>query len=314
MSSKFSLEFSGRKTISTLLHLSPYFLRHLVFHPDIRNDGITGYSQQKKQKKYIAALYDSVLDIVLEGYAELMQEKNNPSTRQLFNHLFELTNQFDQFLDKHRNSDYSLKLKDVVESPSIKEQLNIFRNYVRTYGREDEIVTYIKNMFTNHYEHYVNLIRTEMIHESFKQTLDIVKMDSGWSSASAMEVIRLFNNHQPNERMLKEFKLIGTIVKFADDIGDIVCDIKRNHLNLFCSLVNDNPNEKKILYQSVDKNIKINFRWLNKYCHSTFAEYISIMESFYDQITSKKLRLVFELSIIPAIWGIHLDSEHIAAS
>jgi lipase chaperone LimK len=127
-----------------------------------------------------------------------------------------------------------------------------------------------------------------------------------------MEIVRLFNNHSPNKKMQEEFFLLGTAGKFADDIGDIFSDIKRNHLNLFCSLVNDNPAEKEILYKGVNDNVKINFRWLNQNCYSTYTEYIKKMESFTKQITSKKLRLVFQLSIIPAIWGIHLDSEHIA--
>jgi len=313
MNRSYPKKFQGRNIIFPLLRYSPYYFRHLIvlsYRKDI--SGITSAVREngRKQKRYLSALYDSILNLALEGYVDIMEEKIIPSTGQMLHHLFELTIRFDEFLDRHRKTENSLKLFDVLGDPCIKEQLTIFRNYVRTFGREEIIISYFKEMFTAHYDRYINLIKANSTQASFKETLEISRLDSGSSLASAMEIVRLFNDHQSKSKMFKEFSLLGTFAKFADDIADIKCDIKKNHLNLFFSLVNENPIEKINLYQGIKSNVQINFNWLSKNCPNTFSEYFRTMESYYDQITAPKLKLICELSIIPASLGFTADTEH----
>ncbi len=305
-----------KNIIIPLIRFTPYFIKHFLLLPYRRNENkviLISSGKKNKQKRFLSALYDSVLNIVLEGYSEIMNKKILPETGQMMHYLIQLTIRFDEFLDKYRKTDQSLELKDVLSIPEVREELNRFRDYIKIQGREEEIISYLSEMFRNHYDRYIKLIKTDSFQESFEIVLELSQLDSGWLLASDMEIVRLFNNHSPSKKMQEEFFLLGTAGKFADDIGDIFSDIKRNHLNLFCSLVNDNPAEKDILYKAVNDNVKINFSWLDQHCHSTFVEYIRKMESFNSRITSKKLRLVFELSVLPAMWGIHLDSEHIAA-
>jgi len=169
-------------------------------------------------------------------------------------------------------------------------------------------------MFATHYDHYVSLISKDIEQDTFKNTLEISQIDSGRSLSSSMEIVRLFNMHQPNQKMLNEFYLLGTVGKFAEDIVDLACDIQKGHHNLFCSLVKQHPNEKVNLYHEVEHQPHIDFKWLNKNCHKTSVEYLSFMESFYNQITSPKIRLVCDLSIVPAFLGLDFDPERHAAS
>jgi len=113
--------------------------------------------------------------------------------------------------------------------------------------------------------------------------------------------------------MLNQFYILGTVGKFAEDIVDLACDIQKEHLNLFSSLVKKNPDEKSILFRQVKSQQRINLDWLNKNCHRTFVEYFNLMESYYNQITFPKLRLVGDLLIVPAFLGDY-DPEHHAAS
>jgi hypothetical protein len=255
-----------------------------------------------------------MLNILLEGYSEIMREKINPSTGQLLYFLFELTISLDEYLDKHRKTNDSLNIKNVLEDPEIKEQINIFRNFIRLFNREESITSYLKEMFSVHYEHYVRLIKTDLNQLSFKNTLEISKIDGGWSLSSAMEIVRLFNMHQPNQKMLNEFYLLGTAGKFAEDIVDLACDIQKGHLNLFLSLIKQHPIEETNLLRRIESRDRTDFEWLNKNCHKTFIEYLSLMETYYSQITSPKIRFVCDLSIIPAFLGRDWDPERHAAS
>jgi hypothetical protein len=285
--------------------------------PYRRNIPEIGYKppeKSRKHKRFINALYDSMLNILLKGYVEIIGEKIIPSTGQMMHLLFEMTLLLDEYLDKHRKTNNSLNIKDVLEEPLIKEHRSKFHNYLRLFGREESITSYLKDMFAAHYDHYVRLISTDVGQESFENTMEISQIDSGQSLSSSMEIVRLFNRHQPNQIMLDQFYLLGTVGKFAEDIVDLASDIQKGHLNLFCSLVKQNPDEKANLFRKVEHQPRIDFKWLNKNCHKTFVEYLSFMESFYNQITSPQIRLVCDLSIVPALLGRDFDPERHAAS
>lgn len=316
INSNFYKRFSKRYIFTLLLRLSPYYIYHFLIIPYRRNVPEIGYKlpeRSRKQKKRLIALYDAMLNILLKGYIESMGEKIIPSTGQMLSFLFELTFRLDEYLDKRRKTNDSLSRKEALEDPRIKEQLNTFRNYVRLFGREEPITSYLKDMFATHYDHYAKLISSEVGRESFENTLEISQMDSGQSLSSAMEIVRLFNMHQPNQKMLNQFYLLGTLLKFIEDIIDLACDIQKGHLNLFCSLAKQHPDEMANLYREIENQQRFDFEWLNKNCHGTFVEYLSLMDSYFSQISSQKLKLVCDLSALPIFLGDY-DPEHHAAS
>lgn len=285
----------------------------IPYRRNIPEIGFKFSEQGRNHKRRVNALYDSMFNIFLEGYVEIMGEKVIPSTGQMISLLFEMTLNLDEYLDKHRKTNNSLNIKEVLEEPTIKEQRSRFHNYLRLFGRDESISSYLKDMFATHYDHYIRLIGMDVGQESFEKTLEIAQMDNGRGYSSAGEIVRLFNLHQPNQNMLSQFYLLGMVGKFAEDIVDLACDIQKGHLNLFCSLVKQHPEEKANLYREVEHQPHIDFKWLNKNCHKTFIEYLSFMESFYNQITFPKLRLVGDLLIVPVYIG-DPDPEHHAAS
>jgi len=136
-----------------------------------------------------------MFNILLEGYVEIMGEKVIPSTGHMLHFLLELTFRLDEYLDKRRKTNDSLSRKEMLEDPRIKEQLDIFHKYARLFGREEPITSYLKDMFANHYNHYVKLISSDVGQESFKETLEIAQTDTGRGLSSAMQIVRLFNMH-----------------------------------------------------------------------------------------------------------------------
>jgi len=285
----------------------------IPYRRNIPEIGFNFSEKGRKHKRRVIALYDSMLNILLEGYVEIMGEKVIPSTGQMLSLLFEMTLSLDEYLDKHRKTNDSLNIKTILEKPSIKEQRDMFHSYLRLYGRDESISSYLKDMFAAHYDHYIRLIRMDVGQESFEKTLEIAQMDNGRGYSSAGEIVRLFNLHQPNQNMLSQFYLLGMVGKFAEDIVDLACDIQKGHLNLFRSLVKQNPDEKENLFRQVEYQPRIDLDWLNKNCHRTFVEYFSLMEYYYNQITFPKLRLVGDLLIVPVYIG-DPDPEHHAAS
>ena len=285
----------------------------LPYRRAIPEIGYTLPARSKKQKRWLSALYDAMLNILLEGYIEITGEKIIPPTGQMLSILFELTFRLDEYLDKRRKTNDSLSRKEMLGDPRIKQQLDIFRNYVRLFGQEEPITSYLKNMFADHYDHYIKLISSDVGRESFENTLEISQLDSGRSVSSAMEIVRLFNMHQPNQKILNEFYYLGTVFKFIEDIIDLACDIQKGHLNLFCSLAKQHPDERAKLYREIENQQRFDFKWLNKNCHRTFVEYLSLIDSYFSQISSPKLKLVCDLSALPIFFGDY-DPEHHAAS
>ncbi len=267
----------------------------------------------KKQKRHLNALYDSMFNILLKGYVEIMRQKIIPATGQMIQFLFELTMELDEYLDKNRNTDHPLSREEVRENPRIKEQLSIFHNYIKLFGREEPISSYLKDMFSVHYNHYIKLIKTDVGRESFNNTLEISQIDSGQSLSSTMEIVRMFNMHQPNQSMLNEFYILGTVGKFAEDIIDLARDIQKGHLNLFFSLVKKYPDEMENLCKEVKQHKRIDFKWLNKNCHRTFIEYTNIMDDYYSQLTFPGLKFICDLATVPVFLGDY-DPERHAAS
>jgi hypothetical protein len=317
MNADYLQKYSKRNIFILSLHLSPYYLYHFFFIPFRKNIKEINYKLPKKskiQKRHLAALFDAMLNILLEGYIEITGEKINSSTGQMLYFLFEITMALDEYLDKHRKTNSSLSIKEVLEDLKIKNQINIFRNFIRLFDREESIISYLKEMFTAHYEHYIRLIKIDVNQLSFTNALEISQIDGGWTLSSTMEIVRLFNMHKPNQKMLHEFYLLGTAGKFAEDMVDLACDKKNGHLNLFLSLIKQRPTEETNLYKQIESEGRIDFKWLNKNCNKTFIEYTNLLETYYNQITSPKVRLACDLSMIPAFLGHDWDPERHAAS
>src|SRR5438128_322475 len=85
-----------------LLRLAPYYLNHLIRQPYRRDVPAIGYMVPKvltRRRRRLTALYDSMYNLLLDGYTEITRYRLAAETGEMFFLLIELTRRIDEHLD-----------------------------------------------------------------------------------------------------------------------------------------------------------------------------------------------------------------------
>ena len=295
-----------------LLRLAPYYLNHLVRQPYRRDVPAIGYKVPKvltQRRRRLTALYDSMYNLLLDGYAEITHSKLAAETGEMFFLLIELTRRIDEHLDQHLGSDTSLLLDDVLKAPLIQEQLAVFRSYLQLFGRAQVIMTYLKDLFAAHYDSYVRTLEKANSSLQFDDVLVAARVDTGIWLRCMLETVALFNGHKPHEEALNNFYLFGMVGKFADDMVDLPRDVEKNDPNLLYALAYQTLPERNALHAALKAHKRLRVTWWSEYCPHTYRRYFEYIEHYYKQIISEKLRFACDLIMLPAIVGRDYDPE-----
>ena len=288
-----------------VFHLLPRYLYHFIKQPFCRDMSAIDDQlpqQNRKQRRSLRATYDAMFSFLLDGYVELAEAKLAPGTGQIVLFLVELTRRFDEYLDEYLGTGASFALNEVLERPAVQEQRAAFYRYVELFGRVEPIQKYLKQSFVTYYDTYIHTLNTAKNSLQFEDTLEAVKVESRWLHG-VMEIVRLFNGHQINDEVLNDFYLFGMIGKFADDMADVVCDIKQGLPNLLYALIRQNPEEYALLQLAIEKGKCLSIYWWKKHCPITYMCYFKHIEHYYQQMKSSKLRMASTLMFLPLARG-----------
>lgn len=289
-----------------VFHLLPRYLYHFIKQPYCRDMSAIDYQlsqQNRKQRRGLRALYDTMFSFLLDGYVELAKAKLAPGTGQIVFFLVELTRRFDEYLDEYLGTGASFALNEVLEKPAIQEQRAVFYRYVELFGRTEPIQKYLKQSFVTYYDTYIDTLNTAKNSLQFEDTLEAAKVESRWLRG-VMEIVRLFNGHQINDEVLNDFYLFGMIGKLADDMADLVCDIEKGLPNLLYALIRQNPVEYAILQLAIEKGKRLSISWWKKRCPITYMCYLKHIEYYYQQMKSSKVRIASTLMFLPPARGV----------
>ncbi len=296
--------------IHILCRLLPSALYHLILRPERRNIPEIGYSFLKGvsfKERVIFAFYDVMHNLIFDSYSEMTGLKVLPATGPMFNLLLDLTRCLDGYLDKSQRSTTVSSLDRVLEAPPLQERIEIFRRYLRLFGREESIMAYLRQMFTIYYQQYAQRLMAASSTLQFKDILATAQVDSGIWRRCLIEIVALFNAHELPSEDLQDFYLFGIVGKFADDMFDLRQDLRNGNPNLLYALICQDQVELTVLQQALRKPTRLNAVWWQTHCPNTYNRFFDHIEHYYCQITSRKLRFVSDLLVAPALLGIDLE-------
>jgi hypothetical protein len=288
----------------------PYALYHLILRPERPNIPEIGYSFLKNpsfKERVVFAYYDVMHNLLFDSYTEITGLKVLPATGPMFNLLLDLTKCLDGYLDKSQKSVTTSSLDMVLEAPPLRERIEVFRHYLQLFGREKPIMAYLRKMFTTYYEQYTQHLMTAGSTLQFEDILATAQVDSGMWRRCGIEIVAIFNSHEPPSEALQDFYLFGMVVKFADDMFDLRQDLRNGNPNLLYALICQDQVELTALQLALRKPTRLNAAWWQTHCPNTYSRFFDHIEHYYHQITSKKLRFVTDLLVAPALLGIDLE-------
>jgi hypothetical protein len=177
------------------------------------------------------------------------------------------------------------------------------------FGRAESVMGHLRSVFADYYERYIHALGSPEKDWHFTAILKGIEIDSGIQLRSMLEVVGLFNGHQPHEEVQRNFYALGMAGKFADDKVDLVRDISKNRPNLLYALISQNEAKLSALETAIEGKKRLDVDWWNKHCPDTYVEYFEYIEHYYNQISSPKLRLACDLMMLAVVIGYDYDPD-----
>ena len=294
-----------------LFRLWPTLLKHYIFRPYHRDLPAAGYRMVEAltpRKRSLSALYGAMYNILLDGYAELSGARLSPHTGRMFVLLLEMTRRIDEHIDANVDSPSRLQMEDVLNTDRIQSAVLTFRRYLNHFDCQDCVTTFLRSQFAEHYQSYIRRLTSTTESLTLPEALDAAKIDTGMWLASAFTVVALFNGHEPNEALLKNFYHVGMCGKFADDMIDLSGDMKSRRTNILHSLLHEHPQSLLLVKQAIDQpKSRLSLRWWRANCPVVLKEYLSYFDYYYQKLENKKLRFAAGLLMLPALSGRDYD-------
>lgn len=288
--------------------LAPYYFRHFTRRPYRQSVPAINYEypQVNTHKRIRESLYDAMYNVMLDGYVEIAKLDLRTETGLMLNLLIDLTKHLDEYLDDE-STDRHAEIKEILEFPKVKKPYETFCDYTEMCGCSKPVMSHLSCLFSSHFKDYLGVLKKANNTRKFEDIIEAGKIDTGIWLSSVVEVVRLFNAHEPNNNVNHNFYYLGLVGKFADDMVDIKRDIRRDRINLLYALVSQNSNELDNLNAVIKSGDKLGIRWWRKYCPVSFAGYYGHINEYYNQITSHKIRITGNLLLLPAVTGYDYD-------
>jgi hypothetical protein len=303
-------KFSIKYTSCLWMQFGIYFTYHFSFKPyresilaEVLKGNIVSYKQ-----KVNCAIYDVMYNILLDGYVELTGYDINSYTGQMLAKINSLLGTFDEVFERRLDAKEPLDLSNVLGEESVDIKSRLFQQYLQQFECSQSIISYLNSTFENYYTTYVSTLNVELSDLDFDKLFASIELDSGIQLSALMEVVRLFNEHEPCEQINRDFYALGLAGKLIDDIVDFRRDYAKRRPNLLYMLVTQRENELEILHQSIQKNISLTTHWWAENCPISFNRYMNYIDKYFHEITSSKLKMACDIMFLPAILGHDYDA------
>jgi hypothetical protein len=294
-----NMPWEGRLTrafqCKTTWQLFPYALRHMTAKPFRSTAESQLVSARLHNPEYRRAAHDIYCEMFLEGYQETTSLPVSQTTGfalVLFT-VFIFT--FDREFERSRRLGEPPDYLTIIDTPSVAEAWEALAQYLKMFGRDDEILAHLLHTFNGHYDDYRRCVNEAIARVGFDATVRLVEYDSGRALLAAYEIIRRFNGHSPHPQCESEFFALGMAGKFFDDLRDMADDVAAGLPNLLHALTSENEKERGILEAALRDQVRITLSWWSRYCPASLDLYFRHAFRYYDQVGSTKLRLTLDI-------------------
>jgi hypothetical protein len=216
----------------------------------------------------------------------------------------------DDSFEKRLQAGASLDLKEVMAEPPVREKVDLLQAYLNLFGRRDGIMEHLDAVYAKHYQAYALCLGQARNEWHFDEVLASAEFDSGILLRTMLEISALFNGHGLANGTLEDFYGLGMAGKFADDMIDLVRDIKVGVPNLVYALVQQNTSELSALEAGIQSHARLNSAWWQLHCPASYAQFFEHVSFYASRIVAPHLRLACDLSLIPAVIGRDYDKKN----
>jgi hypothetical protein len=278
----------------------PIYLRHLLVQPyrAVGSGPHLADLLRAPGRRHHIAMYDAVIEIMLNGYAELARVPLRPDTGQVAVKLMHLGFAFDDELEHRAAGARSLDFEAVFGGSGVRRPLAEWRGFMQgfdTYGAiRDFLFRYVKGLYAAH--------RIQAGAASFDE-LVAAEWDSGGLLVALAHVVARFHRSRPSEEIIRQFSSLGVTAKLADDMVDLRSDLAGHRPNLLDALAREDEREHAVMTQALTAQRRMSARWWRLNCPRSYARIAAVYEQHSATLTSRWLRLANELMWTPALVG-----------
>jgi hypothetical protein len=290
----------------------PVYLRHLVAQP-YRRGGTAGPGLGTRAlRRHRIALYDGVLNLVMDGYAELTGQAVRRSAGRMVVLLTRVAFAFDDEFEQRTAAGKPHGFTDVMGSDAVQEHLD----HWHTFMHADPCYPAIREFLTDcvaelHATYLTGTERSGTPARDFSTAMRGAELDSGGLLTILAHVLALYHGTAAvPSAVLAQFSRLGVAGKIADDMTDLRKDFDAGRLNLLQEIAAGNGGEWDIALRAIrTPGVRLSANWWLRNCPQSFSDFVLICKENYDPLTSRSLRLAWQLIWMPAYFGHSLEKE-----
>jgi hypothetical protein len=301
-------EITGIRAARLVSPFIPYWTGHLLRQPyrhTPQSRPLNPGRQSLRFKSRIAA-YDSVINLMLDGFAEISGQSIDPMTGPLVVVFNRLVGAFDDEFEDRVETKRPLSFDDVLGSAAVHARLLDLRAFLEPCQARETIRSHLLASAAQQYERYVQLMTSGPLHpdQALDARFEAALIDSAGFLVSLVHVISLFNGVVADEAVTAQFAALGIVGKFADDIVDFWPDARHERFNLLDGHLRRHSAELALVRGLIaDPPPRTTLRWWSRRCPESIAELSATLAGQMDRLNSRAMRRAAEILLIPPLWG-----------
>jgi hypothetical protein len=279
----------------TARRLLPYALRHLVLKPFRSTAEARAITARLQSPEFRRAAHDMYCEMFLDGYREATSFRVSRATGLALVLFMVFIFTFDQEFERRRRLGDPPGYQAIIDTPRVAEVWHVLAEYVRAFGRDDEILDHLRATFAKNYDDYRRCVAEATTRVEFAATVRLVERDSGLALKTMYDIIRLFNGHRQHPECARQFFALGMAGKFLDNVRDMADDVAAGDPNLLHALTFENQRERAVLATAMRDRRRITLSWWSQNCPVSLESYFRHTFHYYDQVTAAGLRLPLDI-------------------
>jgi hypothetical protein len=288
-----------------LLGFAPWYLKHL-FAQSYRRLSLWGNLRElftHLKRRHRIALYDGVMNLILNGYSALAGVSLRRTSGQIAVVIARLAFAFDDEHERRCVSGESLAFEDVFAGSQVQDALHDWRDFMRQFPEYPAIRDYLNGFVRSLYAAYTADGHPPSATADFRQLVRAATLDSGGFLMTVVQVVALSQGTELADSARDQFSSVGVLGKAADDMIDFRADAAAGRPNLLGALVAETPSEHAVVRDASAQGVRMNTVWWRKQCPATFATYLAECAELYATLDTRWLRFASHLMWIPALLG-----------
>ncbi|WP_406368236.1 hypothetical protein OG788_46795 [Streptomyces sp. NBC_00647] len=296
---------SGPQQTTLLATISRYSLWHWIRQPYQlgRPAKHAGSAGSKLLLSARSAVYDSVINHFLNGYAELADCRLRPETGPLVILLYRLMAAFDDEYECRVREGGSMEFGAILKSAPVQMHMDALSRFLADHPERHAIRDFLEGYAADNYKRYLALTRSSGTAGNISHLIEMVELDSGGFLVCTAHVIGIFNRHAPTADIIAEFAHLGVVGKLADDMVDVWSDYREDVANILSGVCREYPEEYRVLAAHAEAAPRVGYRWWRARCPRSFALFTEILATHRSALSARSLGVAGDLMLLPAAWG-----------